>query len=220
MKHLKVVFLLLSMAFVAFALSTFFSMNKETIPYEISGELDVLGASDVSVRVYISNRPHLPRQTAELDKVHRTHTVTNGFFQTQFPAQAHSTIYLFVKRPGFLTRRLAVQTAGNRFIQLAEKILVGRELGYMGPEHDFGNAATPVIYTYEDRCGQNPNVSIPQNRVQYVERLRMLNCDVNGRIMLEGTIVTDNSYYPNLRFSHRASQNERNGVYPSRGARM
>ncbi|NBC07192.1 MAG: hypothetical protein GVY26_08365 [Bacteroidetes bacterium] len=165
-----------------------FSTHPDNQVYMLEGQVKAKGISPVSLDVYVTQESEFP---ASFNELHRTQTLEDGSFKTEFYGEINAPIYFYVMRDELKpVRKVLYPKAKNGEHQklaapvLFEPVPNGLSL------RDYGEAGS-ILPFYAHKCAAEAIRNIPVRQIKFFEDLNERYCPHRHVSSVEGDVHTD-----------------------------
>ena len=164
-----------------------FSTHPDKQIYVLEGQVKAKGIAPVSLDVYVTQEPDFPTSFKEL---HRTQTLEDGFFKTEFYGEINAPIYFYVMRDELKpVRKVLYPKAENDKHQKLRDPLLFEAVPNGLSIREYGEEGSTLPF-YAHKCADKAIRNIPVRQIKFFEDLSERYCPQRHVSSVEGDVHT------------------------------
>lgn len=180
-----------------------FSTHPDKQVYVLEGQVKAKGISPVSLDVYVTQESEFPTSFNEL---HRTQTLEDGIFKTEFYGEINAPIYFYVMRDELKpVRKVLYPKAENDKDQKLEAPVLFEPVPNGLSIRDYGKEGSTLPF-YAHKCANEAIRNIPVRQINFFENLSERYCQQRHVSSVEGDVHTDEGAIPKAVFREAVGQ--------------
>lgn len=165
-----------------------FSTHPDKQVYVLEGQVEAKGISPVSLDVYVTQESEFP---ASFNELHRTQTLEDGFFKTEFYGEINAPIYFYVMREELKpVRKVLYPKAENDKHQKLGAPLLFEAVPNGLSIRAYGEKGSTLPF-YANKCAVEAIRNIPVRQINFFENLSERYCPQRHVSSVEGDVHTD-----------------------------
>lgn len=180
-----------------------FSTHPDKQVYVLEGQVKAKGIAPVSLDVYVTQESEFP---SSFKKLHRTQTLEDGFFKTEFYGEINAPIYFYVMRDELKPVRkvLYPKAENDKHQKLAAPVLFEAVPNGLSLR-DYGKEGSTLPF-YANKCAAEAIRNIPVRQIMFFEDLNEKYCTEQNVSSVEGDVHTDEGAIPKAVFREAVAQ--------------